>query len=132
MLRRTQTFLKVSPYFLYLKELSQAGKLKGAKASGKRVAKQYRNLSPAEKAALIKRAQATTFPASLAYRRLAKQELARKDLTMNQRYATLKRKWAAKKKSQKKVAPAGKLKSAKSKVKMAGKAAKKAGKKARK
>ncbi|KPA85025.1 putative kinetoplast-associated protein p18-2 [Leptomonas pyrrhocoris] len=129
MLRRTQTFLKVSPYFLFLKDLSKAGKLKGVRNPGKHAAKQYRQLSSAAKSALVKRAQSTTFSSAEAYKRMAKREMAHKNVPMKQRYAQLRQKWAAVKKAQRKAtkpAAAKKPKSAKSKVKKAGKKAKKA------
>ena len=127
MLRRSQVFLKVSPYILFLQDLSKAGKLKGTTPPGKQAAKQYPALSPAAKAALVKRAHATKFSASEAYKRMAKRELAHKDVPIETRLAELKQKWAqAKKHSRKAAKPAAKPKSAKSKVKKAGKRAKKA------
>ncbi|KPI84596.1 kinetoplast-associated protein 2-1 [Leptomonas seymouri] len=132
MLRRTQTFLKVSPYLLFLRDLSKAGKLKGVHAPGKHAASQYRKLSSSEKAALVKRAQSTTFSRSEAYKRMARREMARKNVPVRQRYAELKKKWAAAKKAQGKTrrpAAAARPKSAKSKVKRAVRKTKKSGKK---
>lgn len=132
MLRRTVAVLKTSPFMVFVKDLSKSGKLKGMRAPGKYAAKQYRSLSPAAKAALVKRADATVFSNSDKYKRLAKREMARKDVPVSERYAALRQKWAAMKKAQQKPKAASKPKSAKSKVKKAGKKAKNSNKKARK
>ncbi|KAG5470785.1 hypothetical protein LSCM1_02035 [Leishmania martiniquensis] len=124
MLRRNQTFLRVSPFALYLQELSSAGKLKRATNKCTYAAKLYHKLSPAQKGALRRRAKAKTFPAQVAYQQLVKRETKLlSGIPIKKRQAIIQKKWASFKKSQAR-ASAKAVPSAKKKVKAASTAAK--------
>ncbi|KAK7198483.1 kinetoplast-associated protein p18-2 [Novymonas esmeraldas] len=132
MLRRSQTFLRVSPYALFLRDMKKTGTSK--KFDLKKAAVSYRRLSPNQKRQLVRRADATTFPRQQAYLRFAKREWKNlANVPLRRRHALLREKWASvKSKTTPATKVATKVASAKSKVKAAGKKAKKTSKRAKK
>ncbi|KAG5496439.1 hypothetical protein JKF63_02741 [Porcisia hertigi] len=132
MFRRSQTFFRVSPFALYMKELASAGKLRRVKNLPKAAAKLYRNISPAEKRALLRRAKAKTFPSQEAYRSMARREMKRlRSMPIEKRVEKIKAKWASMKKSMSSTASKA-VPSAKKKVKAASKKGKRAEKRSKK
>ncbi|KAG5470370.1 hypothetical protein LSCM4_03066 [Leishmania orientalis] len=124
MLRSSQALLRVSPFALYMQELSKSGKLKRSKNICGLAAKHYRRLSPNEKGALLRRAEAKSFPAQAAYQRFFKREMKRLGgIPMKKRQALIKKKWGALRKDQSSSGPRP-VPSAKKKVKAVSKTAK--------
>ncbi|AIO01271.1 kinetoplast-associated protein p18-2, putative [Leishmania panamensis] len=132
MLCRSQVLLRVSPFALYLHEFSKSSSAKRTKGICAAAAKMYRKLSPAEKRALVQRAEVTTFPSQVAYRRMFKREMKHlQDMPLSKRHKHIKVKWASMKKSLTRTAPKT-VPSAKRKVKRVSKTARKTAKGPRK
>lgn len=122
MMRRCQTFLRVSAFSLYVKDLAKTGKLKGSKKPMTTSGKLYRQLSSPEKKALEKRAQRISYPALDAYNRFQKEYAHRfLHLPNKRRQREVAKLWAELKNNGTVRVP----KSAKSKVTKAAKKAKK-------
>ncbi|KAG5494937.1 hypothetical protein JIQ42_02553 [Leishmania sp. Namibia] len=124
MLRSSRALLRVSPFALYMQELSKAGKLKRSKNICGLAAKYYRRLSPTEKGALLRRAEAKSFPAQVAYQRFFKREMKQlSGIPMAKRQVLIKKRWVTFKKDQSSSGPKP-VPSAKKKVKAVSKTAK--------
>ncbi|KAG5495694.1 hypothetical protein GH5_03359 [Leishmania sp. Ghana 2012 LV757] len=124
MFRSSQALLRVSQFALYMQELSKAGKLKRSKNICALAAKSYRKLSPTEKGALMRRAEAKSFPAQVAYQRFFKREMKQlSGIPLSKRQALIKTKWKAFKREQSSSGPKP-VPSAKKKVKAVSKTAK--------
>ncbi|KAG5471204.1 hypothetical protein CUR178_02515 [Leishmania enriettii] len=124
MFRSSQALLRVSPFALYMQELSKAGKLKRSKNICALAAKHYWKLSPNEKGALLRRAEAKSFPAQVGYQRFFKREMKQLGgISTAKRQALIKKKWETFKKDQSRSGPKP-VPSAKKKVKAVSKTAK--------
>lgn len=125
MMRRSQTFLRVSAFSLYMKDLAKTGTLKGDRHPTKTSGKLYRQLSSPEKKQLERRAMRVSYPALDAYNRFQKEYAHRfLHLSNKQRQREVAKLWAELKKNGTVKVPKS-AKSASGKVKQAAKATKK-------
>lgn len=131
MFRRSLVSLRVSPFALFMQDLSKAGKISNTKNVTTVASKLYHKQTPAQMAALRRRASAMSYPKQKAYSAMVKREWKREgSMSTKQRYAAIK---AKRTEMQKKQSAAAKKTAAKasSKVKAAAAKVKKAAKPAK-